>query len=307
MAVQQRLHSEGTREARTLPEPGAVLTLFKPVTWFPPMWAFLCGVVSSGISPLEAWPLVLLGLAVAGPLVCATSQAVNDWFDREVDALNEPHRPIPSGRIPGRWGLYLAFLWTGVSAGAGWFLGTWGFIATVLGLLLAWGYSAPPFRFKQNGWTGNLVVGISYEGLAWITGAAVVLGGQLPGMPILVLALIYSLGTHGIMTLNDFKSMDGDRRMGVKSLPASLGADRAAWTAMWVMVVSQIVVLFLMASWGRPIHVLLLGGLLLAQIPMLHRFLSNPREHALWYSGFGVPLFVLGMMVSAFAIRGIGG
>jgi len=307
MAVQQRLHSEGTPEVRTLPEPGAVLTLFKPVTWFPPMWAFLCGVVSSGISPLEMWPLVLLGLAVAGPLVCATSQAVNDWFDREVDALNEPHRPIPSGRIPGRWGLYLALIWTGVSAGAGWFLGTWGFIATLLGLALAWAYSAPPFRFKGNGWTGNLVVGISYEGLAWITGAAVLLGGQLPGTPILILALIYSLGTHGIMTLNDFKSMDGDRAMGVKSLPASLGADRAAWVSMWVMVVAQIVVLFLMASWGRPIHVLLLGGLLLGQIPMLHRFLSNPREHALWYSGFGVPLFVLGMLVSAFAVRGMGG
>jgi chlorophyll synthase len=270
------------------------------------MWAFLCGVVSSGISPLEMWPLVLLGVAVAGPLVCATSQAVNDWFDREVDALNEPQRPIPSGRIPGRWGLYLAVLWTGISAGAGWFLGTWGFIATLLGLALAWAYSAPPFRFKGNGWTGNLVVGISYEGLAWITGAAVLLGGQLPGAPILILALIYSLGTHGIMTLNDFKSMEGDRAMGVKSLPASLGADRAAQVSMWVMVVAQIVVLFLMASWGKPIHVLLLGGLLLGQIPMLHRFLSNPREHALWYSGFGVPLFVLGMMVSAFAIRGMG-
>jgi chlorophyll/bacteriochlorophyll a synthase len=290
--------------ARTLPDLRAVLTLFKPVTWFPPMWAFLCGAVSSGASPEGRWFIVGLGVVVAGPLVCATSQVVNDWYDREVDAINEPQRPIPSGQIPGHWGFWLAVSWTFLSAGAGWFLGTWGFIATLLGLFLAWAYSAPPLRFKQNGWIGNLAVGLSYEGLAWVTGAAVLLGGQLPSTPILVIALLYSLGTHGIMTLNDFKSMDGDRRMGVHSLPASLGAERAAWVAAGVMVAAQIAVLLLMALWGRPIHVLGIGGLLLIQLPMLQRFLASPEERALWYSGFGVPFFVLGMMIAAFALRG---
>jgi chlorophyll/bacteriochlorophyll a synthase len=305
MTVHQTLHPGRATAPRTLPEPGAVLELFKPVTWFPPMWAFLCGAVSSGAAPAERWPVVLLGMAVAGPLVCATSQAVNDWYDREVDAINEPKRPIPSGRIPGRWGLGLAVLWTGVSVAAGWLLGTWGFVATLVALALAWGYSAPPLRFKQNGWIGNLAVGISYEGLAWVTGAAVLLGGALPGLPILVVALLYSLGTHGIMTLNDFKSMEGDRRMGVRSLPASLGAERAAQVAAGVMVAAQMLVLGLMAVWGGPVHVLGVGILLLVQIPMLHHFLRAPRERALWYSGFGVPLFVLGMMFAAFALRGL--
>jgi chlorophyll/bacteriochlorophyll a synthase len=306
MTVHSQLHSASAAEGRTIPEPGAVLELFKPVTWFPPMWAFLCGAVSSGAAPSERWPVILLGMAVAGPLVCATSQAVNDWYDREVDAINEPTRPIPSGRIPGRWGLGLAVLWTGVSAAAGWFLGTWGFVATLVALLLAWGYSAPPFRFKQNGWVGNLAVGISYEGLAWVTGAAVLLGGQLPGLPILVVALMYSLGTHGIMTLNDFKSIEGDRRVGIRSLPAAMGPERAARVAATVMVAAQVVVLVLMAEWGGPVHALGIGLLLLAQIPMLYRFLQAPRERALWYSGFGVPLFVLGMMFAAFALRGLG-
>jgi NitT/TauT family transport system permease protein/sulfonate transport system permease protein len=76
------------------------------------MWAFACGVVASGV-PLEGhWQLILCGIALAGPFVCATSQAVNDWFDRHVDAINEPGRPIPSGRIPGYWGLYIAIGWT---------------------------------------------------------------------------------------------------------------------------------------------------------------------------------------------------
>src|SRR5512140_1940901 len=125
-------------------ELSAVAQLLKPITWFPPMWAFSCGVVASCQPLAGRWWLVLLGIVLAGPLVCATSQAVNDWFDRHVDAINEPQRPIPSGRIPGRWGLAIAIGWTGVSLAVATALGPWGFGAAVLGLVLAWAYSAPP-------------------------------------------------------------------------------------------------------------------------------------------------------------------
>ncbi|MGA1161223.1 MAG: UbiA family prenyltransferase, partial [Burkholderiaceae bacterium] len=78
----------------TIPSLSAVAELFKPITWFPPMWAFACGVVASAAPMNGQWHLLLLGVLLAGPMVCATSQAVNDWFDRHVDAINEPHRPI---------------------------------------------------------------------------------------------------------------------------------------------------------------------------------------------------------------------
>lgn len=294
------------RATRETPEPGAVLELLKPITWFPPMWAFACGVVSSGVAPGARWPLALLGVVVAGPLVCASSQAVNDWYDRHVDALNEPERPIPSGRIPGRWGLGLAVAWTGLSLGAALLLGTWGFLATLVALLLAWGYSAPPLRLKRNGWVGNLAVGISYEGLAWVTGAAVMLGGRLPPAEVLGLALLYSLGAHGIMTLNDFKSREGDLRMGIASLPASLGAGGAAWVACQVMGTAQVVVILFLLHWGLPLAAAGVALLLLAQLPLMLRLVREPSpRRALEVSGFGVPLYVLGMMVSAFAVRGL--
>ena len=76
-----------------LPRPGAVLELLKPVTWFPPMWAFACGAVSSGMALQTRVGLVAAGIVLAGPLVCATSQAVNDWFDRHVDANNDKATP----------------------------------------------------------------------------------------------------------------------------------------------------------------------------------------------------------------------
>ena len=204
------------------------------------MWAFGCGVVSSGMPILSNWPLLIAGIALSGPLVCGTSQAINDWYDRHVDAINEPNRPIPSGRIPGRWGLYIAIAWSIVSLIVAALIGPWVFYASVFGLAAAWAYSMPPFRLKANGWWGNSAVGLCYEGLPWFTGAAALLGG-LPDWPILSLALLYSLGAHGIMTLNDFKAIEGDSRMGVRSLPVLLGADGAARVASAVMAVPQVV------------------------------------------------------------------
>jgi chlorophyll synthase len=286
------------------PALSAVAELLKPITWFPPMWAFGCGVVASGVATEGRWPLIAVGVLLAGPMVCASSQAVNDWFDREVDAINEPQRPIPSGRMPGRWGLGVAIVWTLLSLLVAAFLGPWGFAAGVVGLLLAWAYSAPPLRLKQNGWWGNAACGLCYEGLAWITGAAVMAGGAMPELRSLALALLYSVSAHGIMTLNDFKSVEGDRQMGIGSLPVKLGVDGAARMACWVMVLPQLCVLALLLAWGEPGHAAAVGALIALQLVLMRRFLQQPMARAVWYSGFGVPLFVIGMMVSAFALRG---
>jgi chlorophyll synthase len=298
-----------TRSALTLdgggrPAPAAVLELLKPITWFPPMWAFGCGVVSSGVSPAGHWPLIVAGVVVAGPLVCATSQAANDWYDRHVDAINEPHRPIPSGRIPGRWGLYIALAWTALSLAVATALGPWGFAAAVVGLALAWAYSAPPVRLKRNGWWGNSAVAACYEGLPWITGAAVMAAGAMPDWRILALAALYSAGAHGIMTLNDFKSVEGDRRMGIGSLPVRLGVENAGRVACVMMAIPQAGVIALLFAWGHPGHALAVTALLVVQLALMARLLRSPRERAAWYNGTGVTLYVIGMLVSAFALRG---
>jgi len=285
------------------PKLSTVAELLKPITWFPPVWAFACGAVSSGQSLSDNWTLVLAGLILTGPLVCASSQAVNDWFDRHVDAINEPQRPIPSGRMPGRWGLYIAVLWTVLSLVWAQALGAWGFYACGLALLLSWAYSAPPLRLKNDGWLGNAACALSYEGLAWITGAAVMVGGMMPASSIVVLALLYSLGAHGIMTLNDFKAVQGDLQMGVRSLPVQLGVVGAAKAACLVMLVPQVWVSLLLLHWGAHLHALAVLLLMLAQLPLMLRFIQSPVEKALSVSAFGVPLFVAGMMVSAWALR----
>lgn len=284
------------------PAPSAVVELLKPITWFAPMWAFACGVISSGQAPSGQWPVIAAGVLLAGPLVCATSQAANDWFDRHVDAINEPNRPIPSGRIPGRWGLYLAAGWTVLSLVVAAMLGPWILGAALFGLVLAWIYSAPPLRLKRNGWWGNSAVALCYEGLPWFTGAAV-MAASMPDRRVLLVALLYSVGAHGIMTLNDFKSVEGDRAIGLRSLPVQLGSERAARFACLVMAVPQVAVVALLYHWERPWHAALVGALLAGQLALMTHFLKAPRARAAWYNGTGTTLYVLGMLASAFALR----
>ena len=284
--------------------PGALLELLKPITWFPPMWAFLCGWVSAGPNAgLSTWSL-LAGVALTGPLVCGASQIVNDWYDREVDALNEPHRPIPSGRVPGKTALWFAIIWTLVAQSWALLLGPWVAIATAIGLALAWAYSAPPLRLKMNGWWGNSAVAISYEGLAWITGAAIVIGGDLPAQPILLIALLYSIGAHGIMTLNDFKSVEGDLTMGIRSLPAQLGPTRAARVACLFMLLPQLIVILLLVRWGLMPFALAVSLVVVAQLLAMRKLLRDPKQFAPWYNATGVSLYVLGMMAVAIGLGG---
>ncbi|MEL6869830.1 MAG: chlorophyll synthase ChlG [Pseudomonadota bacterium] len=285
-----------------LPSWSSVVELLKPVTWFPPMWAFACGVVASGIAIESRFTFLLGGVLLAGPFLCGTSQVVNDWYDRHVDAINEPNRPIPSGRVSVRFAWRMAIVWSFLSMGVAALLGIWVFAAAGLGLALAWAYSAPPLRLKKNGWLGNTACGLCYEGLPWFTAAAVMSGG-LPSVQNILLALLYSFGAHGIMTLNDFKSINGDRAMGLKSLPAMLGPRRAARLACAFMLIPQLIVATLLWHWQLPIFAGAILAIATAQAALMPRLLSDPEQHAPWYNATGISLFVSGMMVCAFALR----
>lgn len=78
------------------------LQLMKPITWIPLMWGVICGAASSG-AYRWTWENFLVSLAcmlLSGPLMAGYTQTLNDFYDREIDAINEPYRPIPSGAIP---------------------------------------------------------------------------------------------------------------------------------------------------------------------------------------------------------------
>jgi chlorophyll synthase len=191
-----------------------------------------------------------------------------------------------------------------LALGLGAMLGPWGFGATAVAVACAWAYSAEPVRLKRSGWLGPGLVGLCYEGLPWFTGAAVMLAAG-PTWQITLVALLYALGAHGIMTLNDFKALEGDRQTGVRSLPVTLGPAKAARIACWVMAAPQIALVFLMFAWDRVWFGVAITVLLMAQAAAMTVLMRDPRGRAPWYNATGVSLYVTGMMVTAFALRGM--
>ena len=172
------------------------LQLTKPVTWIPLVWGVMCGAAASGNyhwmwNPFDANDRdVLLGatdaakgfvaMILAGPFLTGYTQTINDWYDREIDAINEPYRPIPSGAISENeviaqiWFLLLGGL--GIAYG----LDVWAghdipsvLLLSIFGSFISYIYSAPPLKLKQNGWAGNFALGASYISLPWWCGQAV--------------------------------------------------------------------------------------------------------------------------------------
>lgn len=283
-------------------EPAAILPLMKPVTWFPPMWAFACGVVSTGEDIASNWSILLRGVILAGPLMCAMSQTMNDYFDREVDAINEPDRPIPSGKISKQasWIITFSLILTGFLVA--WSIHPYVMIIAFVGVLMSHAYSGPPVRAKRNGWFGNLIVGLAYEGVAWLTGSFAITQG-VPSSESIALAIIFSLGAHGIMTLNDFKSVVGDNIRKVASIPVQLGEKKAAILASVVMDIAQLAAIGILLAKSAFITSGIAILLLAFQIPMQKTLIDNPKEKAVWYNAFGTLLYVLSMMVCAIGIR----
>ena len=256
-------------------------------------------------------PLVLLEPFEPAQVRVASGgdQPCDRMIRRSGQAGRVDRRPVLrrcAGRIPGRWGLWIAMAWTVVSMLWALALGPWVFGAAVVGMILAWVYSAPPLRLKQNGWLGAAACGLCYETLPWFTGAAALIGAA-PDGGVIGIALLYGLGAHGIMTLNDFKSVAGDRRMGIGSLPVRMGEDGAGALACFMMAAPQIVVMGLLFGWGLAPYAWAIGVLLLVQLVLMEPLLENPRERAPWYNATGTTLYVIGMMVSAFAVSNLAG
>ncbi|OYT72982.1 MAG: bacteriochlorophyll/chlorophyll synthetase [Chloracidobacterium sp. CP2_5A] len=208
------------------------LQLLDPVTWLGPWQCFCCGALATGLRFSDLTPAdglkFFLACGLIGPLLTGFSQSINDYFDRHLDAINDPERPIPSGRIS----LAAAranFVLTGLLA-VGNMLALYLVTASPLililgaaGLFLAYAYSAPGFRLKENGWLGTTSVGIGYCLVPWLLAAH--LFSREREFPVfhLALGIVNALVAMGLITMNDFKSIEGDRQNRLKTLPVLYG------------------------------------------------------------------------------------
>jgi chlorophyll synthase len=285
------------------------LQLMKPITWIPLIWGVVCGAASSGgySWTLEDVLKALTCMLLSGPLMVGYTQTLNDFYDREIDAINEPYRPIPSGAIsvPQVFTQILVLLFAGI--GLAYTLDRWAghefptiTCIAIGGAFLAYIYSAPPLKLKQNGWLGNYALGASYIALPWWTGHA--LFGQL-NWTIAILTLFYSLAGLGIAVVNDFKSVEGDRQLGLKSLPVMFGLGTAAWICVVMIDVFQAGIAGYLISIHKNLYAAILLLLIIPQITFQDMyFLRNPLENDVKYQASAQPFLVLGMLVAGLAL-----
>ena len=285
------------------------LQLMKPITWIPLLWGVICGAAASGhyhwslSNVLAAFSCMIM----SGPLLAGFTQTINDYYDREIDAINEPNRPIPSGAISliqvklqiwilliGGLGVaYALDLWSGHSTPSV-------FLLALGGSFVSYIYSAPPLKLKQNGWLGNYALGASYIALPWWAGQA--LFGHLTWTTA-GLTLAYSLAGLGIAIINDFKSVEGDKALGLQSLPVVFGIKNASWISAGMIDVFLLAMVGVLISIGQHFASVILFLLIIPQITFQDIWLlRDPLAFDVKYQASAQPFLILGMLVTALAI-----
>jgi geranylgeranylglycerol-phosphate geranylgeranyltransferase len=152
-------------------------------------------------------------------LAVAAGNAINDYFDREVDAINNPERPIPRGAVPARSALaYSAILFVGAIAVA-LALPPLAVAIAAINLLALVTYTEV---FKGTPGAGNALV-------AYLVGSTFLFGGAAVGnvAPVVVLFVLAALSTFAREVIKDVEDVEGDAAEGLVTLPVAIGERRA--------------------------------------------------------------------------------
>ena len=339
------------------------LQLMKPATWIPLIWGVACGAAASGnyhaiwnlfgdAPTTDSWGVVgedtlkaVGAMLLSGPILCGFTQTINDWYDRELDAINEPNRPIPSGAISEAevYSQIAALLIGGLVLATrldSWAANDWPVITLIasFGSLMAYIYSvrahrhppcrhpprrrrrrsggaplpstvrparwpsqAPPLKLKAEGWLGTYALGSSYIALPWLCGHAMFSASTITPQEV-VLTVLYSIAGLGIAIVNDFKSIEGDRALGMNSLPVAFGIDTAKYICVASIDLTQLGVVAYLYAIGETTYAAVLFGLVLPQMFAQLTFIQDPVANDVKYQAAAQPFLVFGILCTALAI-----
>lgn len=216
------------------------IQLIRPFTMIPPG----IGVISGGLlalgfygrlsfnSPLQTWTEFNFTPLIVGALLYSVlngaSNAYNQVTDLEVDRINRPKRPIPSGKLTGKEALRFAYLGYAIGLIVAFFISIPFFIITALCLMITTLYSTPPVQLKKRFLISNMTIAFCQSWLFVLAGW-VVYSFSNPLEPTLwfigMILFIFLIGACGT---KDFTEVEGDKRYGMKTLPVLYGNERAA-------------------------------------------------------------------------------
>jgi len=180
--------------------------------------------VSGGVA---AAPAAVAAAVIATVAATGGGNAINDYFDRAIDAVNQPDRPIPSGAISARGALAVSVALFTVATVAALTLPLVAIGIAVVNLLALVAYTE---WFKGRPAVGNALV-------AYLTGSAFLFGGAAVGDPLGagVLFLLAAVATLTREIVKDVEDIDGDRQEGLRTLPIVIGRKPALWAGIVVI------------------------------------------------------------------------
>lgn len=287
----------------------AHIELADPVTWISPTIVTLFGALASGQdigfqwTSGRDWAMAMLGALVCGPLGTGFSQSINDYFDRDIDAINDPGRPIPAGLVSLNearlnW-IVLGTATLLVSLVFGNPLIT---ILAVLGIILSVLYSMPPVKLKKHYFLGPPAVGLGYVSMSWLVGHLIF--APLTWESVIVAWINGSIAS-GMLFLNDIKSVEGDRLHGLQSLTVVIGVQKTLIIAFATINLSQALLMGLAFFWG---YYWVAAFILLAIVAPIRNQVQLYREptqkNYLRYLVTSNPFVVLIQVVSALMVGG---
>jgi len=245
----------------------AYVDLGRPFTLVAPALGFISGALTAvGAAPREPWSPSLLvapfiGAAMAA-LLNAGNNALNQIYDLEIDRVNKPKRPLPSGRLSFAQVWWFTNITYALALVLAWLVAPNGrhecFWLVAVAVVCTYLYSVPPFRTKRLGIWANVTIAIPRGVLLKVAGWSSV--KTIAGLEPWYIGAIFGLFLLGATTTKDFADMEGDRRGGCRTLPIRYGVRKAAW-----MISPSFVIPFIMINIGAAAGVLT-GSFWLLQI-----------------------------------------
>jgi chlorophyll/bacteriochlorophyll a synthase len=270
---------------------GLYLELARPFTLVAPALGVVSGAVTAaGAVPREHWSVALLIYPTLGAVMAATlnagNNALNQIYDLEIDAVNKPKRPLPSGRLGVREAWTFTWRTYAIALVLAWLVAPGGrhecFWIVVAAAVATFVYSCPPLRTKQRGIWANITIAVPRGVLLKVAGWSCV--KTIAGLEPWYIGMIFGLFLLGASTTKDFADMEGDARGGCRTLPIVYGVRRAAW-----MISPSFVVPFLLIAVGAWTGVLtgnhallhiLAAGMTLYGVYVCYLMLRRPEDLA---------------------------
>jgi 4-hydroxybenzoate polyprenyltransferase len=267
------------------------LEVSRPFTLVAPALGVVSGAVTAaGAAPPEAWTSALVRYSATGALMAAILNAANNTlnqiYDLEIDRINKPARPLPSGRLTIREAWAFTWITYVVALVLAWLVAPGGrhecFWIVLAATVATFVYSCPPLRTKQRGIWANVTIaiprGVLLKAAGWSCVKTVV------GLEPWYIGSIFGLFLLGASTTKDFADMEGDARGGCRTLPIVYGVRRAAWMISPSFVVPFLLILVGERSGiltGNPLLLQLLAvGMTVYGIYVCYLMLRRPEELA---------------------------